>query len=70
MPYREERLLVEKQKTESPTDRRVGVGDFPATLYRHLGLDADRAFLRDPSGRPVPVLQQAGSPIRELVASA
>jgi hypothetical protein len=53
---------------EHPTDRRVGVGDFLATLYRHLGVDADRAVIHDPTGRPVPLLQQAGAPIRELTA--
>jgi hypothetical protein len=55
---------------EHPSDRRVGVGDFLATLYRHLGIDASRAAIRDPAGRPVPLLQQPGSPIRELTASA
>jgi hypothetical protein len=53
---------------EHPADRRVGVGDFLATLYRHLGVDADRAMIQDPTGRPVPLLQQAGTPIRELTA--
>jgi hypothetical protein len=51
---------------EHPSDRRVGVGDFLATLYRHLGIDAGQATIRDPTGRPVPLLQQAGVPIREL----
>jgi hypothetical protein len=51
---------------EHPTERRVGVGDFQATLYRHLGIDAQRATIRDPAGRPVPLLQQGGAPIREL----
>src|SRR5262245_22638152 len=58
------------RRGERPTDRRVGVGDFLATLYRHLGIDTDGAVLRDPAGRPVPLLQQAGSPIRELTSSA
>jgi hypothetical protein len=52
---------------EHPSDRRVGVGDFLATLYRHLGIDAGQATIRDPAGRPVPLLQQAGAPIRELL---
>ena len=51
---------------EHPVDRRVGVGDFMATLYRHLGIDAEHATIRDPQGRPVPLLQQDGVPIREL----
>jgi Protein of unknown function (DUF1501) len=53
---------------EHPADRRVGVGDFLATVYRHLGIDAERATIRDPGGRPVPLLQQDGAPIRELTA--
>ena len=47
-------------------DRRLGVGDFLATLYRHLGVDAERGSIRGPDGRPVPLLQQGGEPIREL----
>lgn len=54
---------------EHPQDRRVGVGDFLATLYRHLGIDAERATIRDPAGRPVPLLQQGGAPIRELTSA-
>jgi hypothetical protein len=42
---------------------------FLATLYRHLGIDAERTSIRDHTGRPVPLLQQAGAPIRELTAS-
>jgi hypothetical protein len=52
---------------ERPSDRRVGVGDFLATLYRHLGIDAEHGTVRDPAGRPVPLLQQWGEPIRELM---
>jgi hypothetical protein len=57
------------RRGEHPADRRVGAGDFLATLYRHLGVDADHAQVRDPAGRPVPLLQQGGAPIRELVAA-
>jgi len=53
---------------ESPVSRRVGVGDFLATIYRRLGIDAERARVRDPVRRPVPLLQQEGAPIRELMA--
>src|SRR5262249_42622592 len=56
------------RRGEHPTERRVGGGDFLATLYRHLGVDADPATLRDPTGRPVPLLQQGGAPIRELTS--
>jgi hypothetical protein len=51
---------------EHPSDRRVGVGDFLATLYRHLGVDAEHGSVTGPDGRPVPLLQQGGTPIREL----
>jgi hypothetical protein len=56
------------RRGEQPAERRVGVGDFMATLYRHLGIDAERSSVRDPGGRPVPLLQQGGAPIRELMA--
>ncbi len=55
---------------ERPKDRRVGVGDFLATLYRHLGVDAERESVRGPDGRPVPLLQHGGAPIRELTPTA
>jgi hypothetical protein len=55
------------RRGEHPSERRVGVGDFMATLYRHLGVDAENATVRDLAGRPVPLLQQGGSPIRELL---
>src|SRR5207244_6628311 len=58
------------RRGEHPTDRRVGVGDFLATVYRHLGVDADRASIRAPTRQPVPLLQHGGAPIRELTSSA
>lgn len=51
------------RRGEHPAERRVGAGDFLATVYRHLGIDAGQFALRDPAGRPVPLLQQGGSPI-------
>jgi hypothetical protein len=51
---------------EHPARRRVGAGDFLATVYRHLGIDAEHTTIQDPAGRPVPLLLQAGAPIREL----
>jgi hypothetical protein len=56
------------RRGEHPLERRVGAGDFLATLYQHLGVDAAAASIRDPSGRPVPLLQQGGTPIRGLTA--
>jgi hypothetical protein len=47
------------------TSRRVGVRDFLATIYRHLGIDAEGLVIRDRTGRPVPVLPE-GRPIPEL----
>jgi len=42
---------------EHPVSRRVRVGDFLATIDRRLGIDAERVRVRDPAGRPVPLLQ-------------
>jgi uncharacterized protein (DUF1501 family) len=50
------------------TSRRVGVRDFLATIYRHLGIDAERLVLNDRTGRPVPALPE-GSPITELTGA-
>ena len=53
---------------EQVIDRRVGVGDFLATVYKHLGIDAADVSINNFDGRPVPILQD-GQPIRELAAS-
>ena len=50
---------------EDPVDRRVSPGDFLATLYNHLGIDAARIAVPDQSGRPIPILPQ-GAAIPEL----
>jgi len=50
---------------EDPIDRRVGTGDFLATIYKHLGIDYEHLAITDFTGRPVPVLN-SGSPIPEL----
>lgn len=52
---------------EHASDRRVGVGDFAATIYRHLGIDHENTVIADASGRPIPILPE-GRPIPELVA--
>ena len=54
---------------EQVTDRRVSVGDFLATVYQHLGIDAPSVSIRNFDGRPVPILQE-GQPIRELMAAS
>lgn len=51
---------------EQVTDRRVTTGDFLATLYRHLGVDAQRTAIPNYAGRPVPILPQGGAAIPEL----
>jgi len=50
---------------EEPVERRVGTGDFLATIYRHLGIDIDHTTLVTREGRPVPILS-SGRPIDEL----
>ncbi len=54
------------RRGEQVIERRVGVGDFVATVYRHLGIDSKHVSITDFSGRPVPILQE-GKPIQELV---
>lgn len=50
---------------EDVVDRRVGRGDFLATMYRHLGVDPDGVSFSDFAGRPVPLVQE-GAVIPEL----
>lgn len=56
------------RRGEQVTERRVGAGDFLATIYRHLGIDAQDVAIENHSGRPVPILQDR-QPIPELVAA-
>lgn len=53
---------------EYVTEGRATTGDFLATLYRHLGIDADEIQIRNFSGRPVPILQ-GGKAITQLTAT-
>ena len=50
---------------EDPVERRVSPGDFLATLYNHLGLEAARISVPEQSGRPIPILPR-GKVISEL----
>jgi hypothetical protein len=50
---------------EYVTERHVGVQDFLATVYRHLGIDAERIAFNNFSGRPIPIVND-GRPIAEL----
>ena len=51
---------------EQAIERRVGVQEFIATLYRHLNIDASRIEIPNFSGRPIPILQE-NRPIPELI---
>ena len=50
---------------ELPHDRPLSPNDLWATVYRHLGIDTQQAFV-DHAGRPLPILPD-GEPIRELI---
>jgi uncharacterized protein (DUF1501 family) len=45
--------------------RPVSPEDLAATTYQHLGIDL-KAHWTDPSGRPTPLIKNAGSPLAEL----
>ena len=49
-------------------ERRVGVNDFLATVYRHLGINSAGLEFQDFSGRPIPVPAD-GVPISELAGA-
>lgn len=51
---------------EHVKERRFGTGDFLATIYSHLGIDAAQVMLPDFSGRPIPILPTGGAPVPEL----
>ena len=54
------------RKGEDVTERRCTAGDFLATIYHHLGIDAPRVMIDDLNGRPTPVVDH-GKPIAELM---
>jgi hypothetical protein len=49
-----------------PKERPVTPGDLAATIYRHFGVPPDTVYV-DPTGRPIPVVQEDGRPLAELV---
>ena len=53
---------------EDPIDRRVGPGDFLATIYRHLGVNYKNVAIQNFSGRPVYIVPPDGKEIPELTA--
>ena len=48
-------------------NRPVTFGELFATLYRNLGIDANRTTLPDLSGRPQYLVEDHAQPLRELV---
>ena len=46
--------------------RRVGPSDLAATVFHHLGIDQNAAWI-DPQGRPRPIVSEGGSVIGELL---
>jgi len=54
------------KRGEQVVDGRVGVQDFLATIYHHLGIDATQISIQDFSGRPISILAN-GKPIPELL---
>lgn len=54
------------RRGEDPIDRRVGTGDFLATIYHHLGIDYKTVAIPNFAGRPIPIVAQ-GNPIPELI---
>ena len=52
------------RNAEYPASRPITVEDVAATLYRALGIDADRMF-QSPDGRPIRIAD-GGEPVHEL----
>ncbi|QEG38681.1 DUF1501 domain-containing protein [Roseimaritima ulvae] len=53
------------RRGEDVIERHCGPGDFLATIYHHLGIDASKVFIKDFNGRPTPIVDH-GKPIPEL----
>uniref|UniRef100_A0A7C2NUS9 DUF1501 domain-containing protein n=1 Tax=Schlesneria paludicola TaxID=360056 RepID=A0A7C2NUS9_9PLAN len=54
------------KRGEDSIERICGPGDFLATIYHHLGIDAHRTLIQDFNGRPTPIVDH-GRPIPELM---
>ncbi len=54
------------KRGEDSVERICGPGDFLATIYHHLRIDAAKTLIRDFNGRPTPVVDH-GKPIPELI---
>lgn len=57
------------KRGEDSVERRCHAGDFLATIYRHLGIDASKVLIKDFNGRPTPIVDH-GRPIPELARQA
>ncbi|MFM8400365.1 MAG: DUF1501 domain-containing protein, partial [Pirellula sp.] len=55
------------KRGEDPIERTCSAGDFLATVYHHLGIEAHTTFIKDFNGRPTPIVDQ-GRPIKELIS--
>lgn len=54
------------KRGEDTIERICTAGDFLATIYHHLGIDAAHTLIKDFNGRPTPVVDH-GRPIPELI---
>ena len=54
------------RRGEDVVERPCGPGDFLATIYHHLGIDASKIAISDLNGRPTPIVDH-GKPIPELI---
>ena len=55
------------KRGEDVSERSCSAGDFLATIYHHLGIDASKVTINDFNGRPTPIVDH-GRPIPELTA--
>ena len=54
------------KRGEDTIERTCSAGDFLATIYHHLGIDAANTLIKDFNGRPTPIVDH-GKPIAELI---
>jgi len=54
------------KRGEDTIERTCSAGDFLATIYHHLGIDAASTLIKDFNGRPTPIVDH-GKPIPELM---
>lgn len=57
------------KRGEDVIERACGPGDFLATIYHHLGIDASKITINDLNGRPTALVND-GRPIAELMGRA